>query len=74
VADADLAVGVPVHCILEGSAVSVPTWPPCFGPISLPGFAEAAKSHLTQQLGGSPLVMTANQEMSCQRLPFYLVS
>lgn len=47
---------------------------PTLAPASLSGFLQAAKSQLIKQLGGSPPVMTANYEMSCQRLPFYLAS
>lgn len=47
---------------------------PTLAPTSLSSFLQAAKSQLIKQLGSNPPVMTANYEMSCQRLPFYLYS
>lgn len=47
---------------------------PTLVPVSLSSFLQASKSQLLRRLGSSPPVMTANYEMSCQRLPFYLIS
>lgn len=58
----------------EGPSELVPAPPPSFGPCLPVQLVQTAKSQLIKRLGSSPPVMTANYEMSCWTLPFYLIS